>query len=85
MYHEQQTMQHLSFLSAFTFVKTDSEGKKAGGRVLIKKKKALLVFLGETCPLVKPFCCIYAANSVLMGFHVHFPDRWAVLFTKMNN
>lgn len=49
------------------------------------KKRSLLVFSEKACPLVEPFSCIYAANGVLMGFHVHFPDRWAVLFRKMNN
>lgn len=74
-------MQHLSFLFAFSFVRMDS-GKRL---VFLIRREALLVFLEKVCPLVKPLRCIYAANGVLMGFHAHFPDRWAVLFTKMSN
>lgn len=43
------------------------------------------MFLEKACPLVKALCRVYAANSVLMGFHVHFPDKWAVLSIKTSN
>lgn len=36
-------------------------------KVFVNKK--ILSFSERTCPLVKPMCCIYAMNGVLMGFH----------------
>jgi len=82
MFHAHQHCATFEFPFSFYFCKNGFWEKN---RFFNKEKKPLLVFVEKACALVKPLCCIYAAKGVLAGFHAHFPDRWAVLFIKMNN